>query len=245
MYSRCVLWVLLAGSARGVSAQQGSSPPPVTSEISTSAAATLTLPPNLATISIEFTARGRSPRDAGRAAAERATAIRRALIAIGIPKDSLPTGERWGWWGNRVDMQVDRTGRDTSYVSTDVMTARIRDLTLVGRAIDTALVERAQLISNVQFAATDPERETVMALRSATQRASARAEAIAEAAGGTLGRTIELTTERRGGYRDYEGYSFDLRGAGVEGGAVSTTVVAPQITVTVTVYGRWEFRPTR
>jgi len=240
LWSGALTVVLFVTSAGSVAAQEDASPSTIP-EIRTSASSSLTVPPDLATISITFTARGRSPRAAGLAAAERANAIRRALIAVGIPKDSLPTGRQWGWWGNRSSIRTDYAGRDTTYVTTEALTARIRDLTLIGPAIDTALSEGAQEISNVQFTATETGAAYVQALKDATRLVRQRAEAMAQAAGGTLGRTIELTTEPR---RYYEESTFMLRGGSIDGGS-ATSVVAPQITVTVTVYGRWEFRPNR
>ncbi len=101
------LAVFLLVTGAGTVAAQTDNSPTAAPEIRTSASWSLTVPPDLATINITFTARGRSPRAAGLAAAERANAIRRALIAVGIPKDSLPTGGRWGWWGNRSSMRTD------------------------------------------------------------------------------------------------------------------------------------------
>ncbi len=139
-------------------------------------------------------------------------------------------------------MRTDYTGRDTTYVTTEVMTARIRDLTLTGPVIDTALSEGAQEISNVQFTTTDTRVAYLQALKEATRLVRQRAEAMAQAAAGTLGRTIELTTEPR---HYYEESSFTLGNFVSLDGGSATSVVTPQVTVGVTVYGRWEFRPNR
>lgn len=244
MLSRSLL-ILLAlgvGPSYRLVAQEQPPPPASRSEVQTSGSWTLTVPADLATISIEFTARARTPRAAGRAAAQRANAIRQALLSLGIPQDSMPTGGRWGWWGARSQMLVDPSGRDTTFTTSDVLTVRIRDLALIGRAIDTALVQGAQTISNIQFAATDTRAARLEALREATRQARASAEAIAEASGGHLGRVIELTTERRG----YEGYSgFRLEEIVTSASSGATTVVTPQLHLSVTVYGRWILEPTK
>jgi uncharacterized protein len=241
------LVTILVLTSSGLVAQQTSkSGPPVPEipEVRTSGVASIPVRANLATVTFEFSARGRTPRAAGKATAARANAIRRALIAVGIPRDSLPTGGQWGWWGSRARLEPGPYGRDTSYVVTDVFTARIRDLTLIGRAIDTALVEGASSVSNVQFGATDTDREYVRGLGDATRRARENAAAMAEAEGGALGRAIELNTQAM---RDDYYSPFDLRSSQVTSAASweSSSIVVPELKVTVTVYGRWELLPKR
>lgn len=223
-------------------------------EIYTSGTARVPIAPDLATIGMMFTARGKSPLEAGRAASQRANAILDALVAIGIPRDSMPTGGRWGSWGSWSQMDVKPYGRDTTYITTNNFTVRIRDLELIGRVIDTALAEGAQMVANAEFLATDTRKATLDAIKEATIAARENAETIAAAAGGKLGRLVELNTEtaQQSIYRDpYNGMSMAMgmgmgemrrrdMGMAVSGGG--TSVVAPQLGVTVTVYGRWEFR---
>ena len=211
-----------------------------TATIHTSASATVSVPAQYATVSVEFTAGGRTPYAAGQAVAERANAIRAALIAIGIGADSVTSQRRWGWWGNRSGMQLHARGTDTTYVTTDAMRVRVRDIELVGAAIDTVLAEGAQTVSNVQFGADETTEARLSALALATREARASAEAIATAGGGRLGRVVELTTERNadGGW----GLSSIVPTAFSASGE-RTTVVAPQVDITVTVYGRWLFVP--
>lgn len=231
-----VLAALVVTAAGHLTAQQANAP----AEIRTSGSSIVTVPADLATVTIEFTGRGKTPQIAGQAAAERANAIRKALIATGIPRDSLPTGGRWGSWGNRSDMRLEFFGRDTFYTTNDVFTARIHNLDLVGRVIDTALAEGAQRISNVEFGRTNPKPFSVQALREATQMARSNAETMAEAAGGSLGRMIELTTESAAAFAPVSSFGASAMGAAR---AVQTTIVAPQLSATATVRGRWEFKP--
>ncbi|HVZ47653.1 MAG TPA: SIMPL domain-containing protein, partial [Gemmatimonadaceae bacterium] len=111
--------------------------------VSASGSASITVEPDLALDTIQYSAAGRTPALAGRAAARRANAIRAAIIAVGIPADSLPTtgsqGWWWGSWGDRSSIQVRNDMKDTSYVTNDAFLVRIHDLKLVGRVIDTAL----------------------------------------------------------------------------------------------------------
>lgn len=232
-------------------------------EVRTAGTAQRHVQPDLATISVQFTAQGLSPAEAGRRLALRADSLRRALATLGIPRDSLVTRSRWYWWRGRLeviasDRCVPRPApkpgeprcdvvRDTTYRANDAIEVRIRDLSRVGAALDTIMGRGMTDISPVQFMATDISSAQSQALREATIRARAQAETIADASGLQLGRVLSLSTDL-----DYgEGYpSILLRGAtatALASGDVNpgTVVVSPSIPVSVTVHGRWELLPKR
>jgi len=178
-----------------------------------------------------------------------------------VPRDSLVSGSQWYWWRGRIEREVGpgrqvmvpqpgdpntRVGRyvqDTSYRAHDAIEVRLRDLTKVGSAIDSALAHGVTSISPIRFVGTDIVEAQEAALREATQRARRQAQAIAEAGGGQLGRTLALSTER-----DYNPYRDDWVGLSTAGASVEqgreegpgTQVIQPSIAVRVTVYGRWE-----
>lgn len=222
---------LLVGGfhVQGLSAQ---TPP----EIHTSGSATRTITSNLVTLTVEFSVRRLTPGDAGRANAQRAVAIRRALVALGIPSDSIITA------GYHAQMTVNAYGRDTGFVATNTVVARIRDLRLIGPAIDTSLAEGATRVADVRYRSSGADESFGEALNEATQVARTRAETMAKAAGGRLGRLIELTTQDRA----WRGEWFDPRdysmvGTGLE--APGTPIQARSLQVSATVFGRWEFIP--
>jgi uncharacterized protein YggE len=207
-------------------------------EVRASGFATVAMEPDLALVTVQYSASGKTPAAAGKAAAARADAIRRAIEALGIPRDSMPTsgGNRW-WGGSRAQMEFRREMRDTVYVSTDAFTVRIRNFALIGRVIDTALAHGAQTISNVSFQATNDGPSRLRAIRDATVQAKANANAIAEASGLRMGRAIEISTEVQP-YMMAQGESFE-RSAMMKAD-VGTQVVAPELKITMTVHGRWE-----
>ncbi|MCC7196074.1 MAG: SIMPL domain-containing protein [Gemmatimonadaceae bacterium] len=217
-------------------AQQGAG----ASTVNASGAASISVEPDLALITIQYSAAGRTPAIAGRAAAERANAIRAAIIALGVPPDSLPTTGAGGWrWTNRSGIQVRNDMRDTSYVTNDAFTVRLRNLALVGRVIDTALVRGAQTISNVEFQATNTREVELEAIRRATLDARARAAAVAAASGLALGRVVEVNVITMPG-------AIAMPAAMSEGLSLAraadagTTIVAPELKVQVNVNGKWE-----
>lgn len=211
--------------------------------VSASGTAAITVDPDLALVTIQYSASGRTPALAGRAAARRANAIRAAIVALGIPSDSLPTtgsnGWWWGSWGNRSNIQVRNDMKDTSYVTNDAFLVRVHDLTLVGRVIDTALTEGAQTISNVEFQATNTRDARLDAIKQATTEARAQAEAVAEASGLTLGRVLNISVNAPPMVLSMA-KSMNEGMAYARMADAATTVVAPELKVQVSVSGNWE-----
>jgi uncharacterized protein YggE len=235
----------------GQAAAQAPMNEPGVSEVRTVGTAQRSVRPDLAVVTLEFSAVGGNPREAGQRVAARADSLRRALHAIGIPRDSLITGSRWQWWGGRLEVIPGPTRhippppgtsgptlmeQDTSYRAHEVVEVRVRDLSKVGAVIDAALGLRITQISGIRFSAEKTEAVRKELLREASVNARDQAETIAEASGGKLGRILSLNTEP--GYDQHaKGIEVMLRA----GEASSRTkVVEPQIPVTVTVHGRWE-----
>lgn len=229
-------------------------PPADSAEIRTEATGRRSVRPDLATVTLQFHAVDSTPRRAGERLAVRADSIRRALVALGIPRDSLVTGSQWYWWAGRIEVipRSDcvpspnaRTGCtqvfDTTYRIRESIEVRIRDLSKIGAVIDVALARGITDISPIRFSATDVRVARADALREATLRAREQAEVIAAAGGGRIGRVISLSTQT-----DYADRSSGLYGVVVTGAseaASGTEVTAPSVSVTVTVYGRWRFDP--
>ena len=231
-------------------------------EIRTSATAERHVRPDLAVVSFSFDALGATPLRAGQALAARADSIRRALQALGIPRDSLVNGSRWYWWRGRVEQVIGpqryipgprdsvygrqtpgRTEQDTAYRAHDAIQVRIRDLRKVGPAIDSLLAHGVTNIGTIAFEATDVRAARDAALREATQLARGQAEAMADASGGRLGRTLSLSSSP-----DLE-YAYGRAGSRIEmsgmtdSGGGATQVVSPSIVVRMSAYGRWELLP--
>lgn len=205
-------------------------------EIRTSATATVELPAAGALLTVKFAARRKSPAEAGRANAERATAIRSAIIGLGVPGDSITTR------GYSSTLTTDGYGRDTAFVASNTVQVRLSRLSLVSRLIDTVLAEGATSVAGLQFWAAGADEARLKALGDATRRARAQAQALAEAAGGRVGRLLELATDPPSD-REARPFGFlsDVVVTGV--GGSPTPVQAPAVTVSVTVYTRWEFVP--
>jgi len=263
--STCVA-VLIAAAILGASSSASSQAAAVDSarsQVRTIGTAVRRVPPNLAMVRLSFTAEGRSAREAGRKLAARADSLRRALMGIGIPRDSLTTASDYYWWTGRVEVVVsnsrlvqlptpDSLGRlsynlmDTLFRAHDAIEVHIAQLSKVGAVIDTAMAHSISDISNVQYQASDLAAVREQALREATEDALHQAELIATSSGMRLGRVLSMSTsadaERGyGGYGDPGAQSVIVRGAGVANGG--TEVIPRLLPVSMTVYGRWEMLP--
>lgn len=260
--------VLIAAAVLGASSSassQAAAADTARSQVRTIGTAVRRVPPNLAMVRLSFIAEGRSAREAGRKLAARADSLRRALMSIGIPRDSLTTASDWYWWGGRVEVVVsngrfvqlprpDSLGRlsynlmDTLFRAHDAIEVHIAQLSKVGAVIDTAMAHSISDISNVQFQASDLSAAREQALREATEDALHQAELIATSGGMRLGRVLSLSTSIDA-ERSYGGYgvaggalqSVIVTGMGTSNG--STEVIPRSLPVSMTVYGRWEMLP--
>ena len=257
MNSRCVRLIgalafpLLTGAAQA----QATDVRPSTPEVRTSATVQRSVRPNLATVTLNITATAGSARAAGERLALRVDSLRRALGGIGILSDSIVTGSRWYWFPNRVDVVINAPRcvplevpaldgsrcvmkQDTTYTARENITARIHDISRVGAVIDSAFARRITEITGPQFSATDISAAQEDALREATLRARRQAEAMASAAGAQLGRLLSLSTYTTS--VDPYRYAFSDASSMSSDAAPGTTIVAPSVPVSMTVYGRWE-----
>ena len=93
-------------------------------------------------------------------------------------------------------------------------------------------------MSDVQFSTSSQVEAEDRALAEATSRARRRAEIMAEALGSALGRLRVITTESLapGGY---DLYSVTT---GTSASMARTEVIAPTLTISVTVFGTWDLR---
>src|SRR5438093_3341535 len=216
---------------------------PETPEVRTTATVQRSVQPDLATVTLQFTAEGATPAQAGSRLASRADSLRRALATLGIPRDSLVNRSRWYWWSGRIetipgpvkiaprstpgaDPRFNYPMRDTTYRAHDAIEVRMHDMSRVGAVLDTALGRGITDISEVRFTATDVSAPKVEALREATVRARKQAEAIAAAGGLQLGRGLSLHTQVD--YASPYGWDdFALRGVTVSTAGAAATGLPP------------------
>lgn len=194
--------------------------------------------PDKATIQVSVQTRAAT---AAAAAAENATkqqAVLNALKALGLGSDQLSTMNY-----NVYPEQRYVEGKEPQIVGynvTNTILVEVRKLNQVGPVIDAALAHGANMITSLQFSAsnTDSARRTAIGL--AIEKARADAEAAAKAARGSLGTLLEINV---GAYSPVPPRPMVMMRA-VAGSAQSDTPINPgEDTITVEVTTRWRFQP--
>jgi uncharacterized protein YggE len=145
--------------------------------------------PDQAFVTVSVETRARNPRDAQRQNAETMTAVERAIIANGIPKDALRT------LGYNIQQEFDFVdGRRVSrgYVARNAIEVRVDAIDRTGEVIDAAVQAGATSVSSIRFELKDRPAAEREALRLAVIDARARADAAAAGAGRTVDRVVRI-----------------------------------------------------
>ena len=191
--------------------------------------------PDRATIQVSVQTRAVT---AAAAAAENATkqqSVLGALRALGLGNNQLSTINYNVYPEQRYDQ-----GKEpviVAYSVTNTILVDVRKLDQVGPVIDAALSHGANVITSLQFYASDTEAARRSAIATAIEKARADAEAAARAAHGSLGTLLEINI---GAYSPPPPRPMMM----VRGGAVAqvdTPINPGEETLSVEVSTRWRF----
>lgn len=195
--------------------------------------------PDRATIQISVQTRAVT---AAAAAAENATkqrAVLSALKALGLTDDQLSTINY-----NVYPEQRYEQGKEpviVAYNVTNTILGDVRKLSQVGPVIDAALAHGANMITSLQFYASNTEAARRSAIASAIDKARADAEAAARAAHGSLGSLLEVSVAP---YSPPPPRPMMMARAMAGGVAQADTPINPgDETLSVEVSTRWRFLP--
>jgi uncharacterized protein len=191
--------------------------------------------PDRATIQVSVQTRATT---AAAAAAENATkqqSVLAALRALGLGNDQLSTINY-----NVYPEQRYEQGKEpviVAYNVTNTILVDVRKLDQVGGVIDAALSHGANMITSLQFYASNTEAARRSAIATAIEKARADAEAAARAARGSLGTLLEINI---GAYSPPPPRPMMMvRAAGI---AQADTPINPgEETLAVEVSTRWRF----
>lgn len=234
-HSFAVLVTVLAGATQ-LRAQQpaGSQPVP---QIVTSGQGEAKIAPDRARLEISVQTRAQTAAAAGADNARKQKAVLDALRKLGFAADQLSTVN----YNLYPEMQYDKEGqtsRVVGYTAMNTVRVEVRDLSLVGKAIDAALAAGANVISSLTFYAQNTDEARRLALSTAVARARADADAIAKAAGGLLGSLLEIST---GEMRMPVPMNKVMMRAQVADAAETTPIDPGEQTISAYVTARWTF----
>lgn len=149
--------------------------------LSVNASSTTRSAPDLAVVTLGVVARGATAQAAQQAQSERMSAVMVATRAAGVEDSEVQTV------GYSIEPQYtyprNAAPRVTGYVSRNIVTVRMRDLSAVSRLIDATVAEGANELNGIQFTYQDEEASREAARAQAVETARARAERYATAAG--------------------------------------------------------------
>jgi uncharacterized protein len=195
--------------------------------------------PDRATIQISVQTRAVTTAAAAAENATKQQSVLSALKAFGLTDDQLSTVNY-----NVYPEQRYEQGKEpivVAYNVTNTILVDVRKLAQVGPVIDAALAHGANMVTSLQFYASNTEVARRSAIASAIEKARADAEAAARAAHGTLGSLLEVSV---GSYSPPPPRPMMMARAVAGGTAQADTPINPgDETLSVEVSTRWRFLP--
>lgn len=195
--------------------------------------------PDRATIQISVQTRAVTAAAAATENATKQQSVLSALKALGLTDDQLSTINY-----NVYPEQRYEQGKEpviVAYNVTNTILVDVRKLTQVGPVIDAALAHGANMITSLQFYASNTEVARRSAIASAIEKARADADVAAHAAHGTLGSLLEVSV---GSYSPPPPRPLMIARAMTAGAPQADTPINPgDETLSVEVSTRWRFLP--
>lgn len=196
--------------------------------------------PDRARLEVSVQTRAATAADAGAQNAKKQQSVLDALRKMGFTSEQLSTVN----YNLYPEMQYDRNGqspRVVAYNATNTVRVEIRDVGMIGKAIDASLEAGANMISSLSFYSSNSDAARRSALASAVARARSDAEAIATAAGGSVGALMEISTND---FAPPVIYNRAQMAGDMSAKMATTTPIEPgEQTVTAIVMARWAFVP--
>jgi uncharacterized protein YggE len=176
-----------------LSAQQPATIPSIDQvpQIAVAARGEIHVAPDRANIQISVQTRAATAAAAANENATKQSAVIAALRALGLSADQISTINYNVYPEQRYEPNKEPV--IIGYNVTNTLSIDVRKLSQVGPVIDAALSKGANMITSLQFYASNTEDARRTAIASAVQKARADAEAAARAAGGTVGDLLEIT----------------------------------------------------
>lgn len=193
--------------------------------------------PDHATIQISVQTKAQSAAAAAAENASKQKAVIDALRALGLKDSEISTSDYSVYPEQRYEPNKEPTV--VGYNVNNTLSVEVSALKMVGPVIDAALAKGANMISSLQFSASNTEAARRSAIAMAIRRARGDAEAAATAAGGSLGGLLEVTI---GAYYAPPPRPFDMKVRGAMATSADQTPINPgEQTVSVDINTRWVY----
>ena len=227
---------LIIGSVAPLSAQQPVIPAPIPQIVAT-ARGEVKVVPDRANIQISVQTRGETAAAAATENARKQKAVIDALRALGIDAKDIATSGYNVYPEQRYEPNKEPVIVGYNVINT--LSVELKSINMVGPAIDAALGKGANMISSLQFFASNTDAARQEAIAMAVRKARSDADAAAKAAGGSITGVLEITV---GAYYAPVPRPMELRVKGaIAAQAADTPISAGDQTVAVDVTTRWQF----
>jgi uncharacterized protein YggE len=231
--------VAAACIAAPLSAQQSANMVPVepVPQITIGSNGQVKISPDRATIQISVQTKATTAAAAASENASKQAAVIAAIRALGLNADQISTAGYTVYPEQRYE--PNREPVITGYNVTNSLSIEVRKLDQVGPVIDAALSKGANMVTSLQFFASNTEEARRRAIALAVQKARLDAEAAAQAGGGSLGSLLEVSI---GAYVPPQPRPMVMmRTAAATMDSSQTPINPGEETVTVEVTTRWRF----
>lgn len=206
-------------------------------QISVSSRGEVKVNPDRATIQISVQTKATTAAAAAADNASKQAAVIRALRSLGLRESDVTTSDYSVYPEQRYEPNKEPVV--VGYNVTNTLSVAVSSLKLVGPVIDAALAKGANMVTSLQFFASNTDAARRDAIGLAIQHARADAEAAARAAGGSLGGLLEITI---GSYSPPPPRPFDMKGRVAMAAVVEQTPISPgEQTVSVDIGTRWQY----
>ena len=209
--------------------------PPIP-QIAVAARAEVKVVPDRANIQISVQTRATTAAAAAAENARKQKAVIDALRALKIDAKDISTAGYNVYPEQRYEQN--REPVVVGYNVTNTLVVELKSIDLVGRAIDAALANGANMISSLQFYASNTDAARQEAIAMAVRKARTEADAAARAAGGTITGLLEINV---GSHYAPPPRPMEVMARSAAAPAMDTPISAGDQIVAVDVSTRWSF----
>ena len=193
-----ILAMLLSACASTALAQSGSETDQAeTRTISVNGSGTVSIIPDLATISIGVHTEGKDAAEAVSGNNTQTEKVMTALTDFGIASKDIQTSNFSIY--PRQDLGPNGEQQGITYAVDNTVTVTVRELDTIGEVLNAVVQAGANNINGIQFDVNDRESAYQQALDAAVENAASRASVLAKAAGVELGDVQKIETNISGG----------------------------------------------
>jgi len=209
---------------------------PVEPQIAVSAHGEVHVSPDRATIQVSVQTRAATAATAASENATKQAAVIQAIRNLGLGSDQISTINYSVYPEQRYE--PNREPIVVGYNVTNTISIDVKKLDQVGPVIDASLKNGSNMITSLQFYASNTEEARRSAITSAVQKARLDADAAARAAGGTIGGLLEVNV---GAYYVPPPRPMAMVKASASADQAPTPINPGDQTVSVDITTRWRF----